>query len=247
MSWIARSIANTLKLDDDDDDKEHQHANPNADSTDPNSPLKPDQHHLDHQTESPSSQSSNQSPRGVKEDLSEITKTLTRQLWGVASFLAPPPPPEQTSSSSSALPRQIADSNPSQLSDHKAPEDEEDEDVISGIRSDFAEISGRFKTGISKLSSTKTVSEITKIASNFLQLGSEEHEIGDAVGVTEEVLAFARNIAMHPETWLDFPLPHDEDSDGSTLVILHLFEIIMRFDLIKKFLLINCHFRLFTE
>ncbi|KAF3962637.1 hypothetical protein CMV_012873 [Castanea mollissima] len=35
--------------------------------------------------------------------------------------------------------RQIADSNPSQLSDHKAPEEEEEdeEDVISGIRYDF--------------------------------------------------------------------------------------------------------------
>ena len=63
------------------------------------------------------------------------------------------------------------------------------------------------------------MSEITKIASNFLQLGSEE-EIGDAVGVTEEVLAFARNISMHPETWLDFPLPDDGDSDGIVIVFL---------------------------
>ena len=31
------------------------------------------------------------------------------------------------------------------------------------------------------------MSEITKIASNFLQLGSEEIDIGDAIGVTEEV------------------------------------------------------------
>ncbi|GMY11939.1 BSD domain containing protein [Fagus crenata] len=205
MSWLARSIANSLKLDDEEED---EHTNPNADATDPKSPQKSipeaDQHH--HQPDSPSSPS-NQSPRGVKEDLSEITKTLTRQLWGVASFLAPPPEP-----SSSAPPRQIPDSNPSQPSDQ--PDDEaSEEDVISGIRSDFAEISGRFKTGISKLSSTKTVSEITKIASNFLQLGSEEIDIGDAIGVTEEVVTFARNIAMHPETWLDFPLPHDEDSD----------------------------------
>ncbi|CBI35753.3 unnamed protein product, partial [Vitis vinifera] len=26
-------------------------------------------------------------------------------------------------------------------------------------------------------------------------------------------MAFVRNIAMHPETWLDFPLVDDEDSD----------------------------------
>lgn len=40
----------------------------------------------------------------------------------------------------------------------------------------------------------------------------EEEELEEcAVGVTEEVLAFARNIAMHPETWLDFPLDEEED------------------------------------
>ncbi|KAM1476674.1 hypothetical protein ACFXTO_038633 [Malus domestica] len=32
-----------------------------------------------------------------------------------------------------------------------------------------------------------------------------------AVEITEEVLAFARNIAMHLETWLDFPLDEEED------------------------------------
>lgn len=37
------------------------------------------------------------------------------------------------------------------------------------------------------------------------------------VGVTEEVVAFARNLAMHPETWLDFPLPDDPDSDDFDL------------------------------
>jgi hypothetical protein len=34
--------------------------------------------------------------KGVREDLSELTKSLTRQLWGVASFLAPPPPAEKS-------------------------------------------------------------------------------------------------------------------------------------------------------
>lgn len=179
---------NSLKLDDNDNDDEG--ANINANAADPKSPPEP-------KPDSPSSPS-NSSPRGVRDDLSEITKSVTRQLWGVASFLAPPP--------------QIPVSNPPQPSDQPDHGEPSEEDVISGIRSDFAEISGKFKTGISKLSSNKTVSEITKIASNLLQLGSEE-EIGDAVGVTEEVLAFARNISMHPETWLDFPLPDDEDSD----------------------------------
>jgi hypothetical protein len=205
MSWLARSIANSLKLDDNDNDDEDTNINANA--ADPKSPPKP-------KPDSPSSPST-PSPRGVRDDISELTKTVTRQLWGVASFLAPPPPPPQ-----------IPDSNPPQPSDQPDHGEPSEEDMISGIRSDFAEISGKFKTGISKLSSNKAVSEITKIASNFLQLGSEE-EIGDAVGVTEEVLAFARNIAMHPETWLDFPLPDDEDPDGIILVFFFLFYLFL--------------------
>ena len=38
--------------------------------------------------------------------------------------------------------------------------------------------------------------------------------VGDAVGVTEEVLAFAMNIAYHPETWLDFPLEEEDEGIG---------------------------------
>lgn len=36
-----------------------------------------------------------------------------------------------------------------------------------------------------------------------------------AVGLTNEVVAFANSIAVHPETWLDFPLPEEEDDDGN--------------------------------
>ncbi|XP_030926058.1 uncharacterized protein LOC115952866 [Quercus lobata] len=40
--------------------------------------------------------------RGMKEDLSKVKQTLTRQLWGVASFLAPPPPPSSSQSQPSS-------------------------------------------------------------------------------------------------------------------------------------------------
>ena len=33
------------------------------------------------------------------------------------------------------------------------------------------------------------------------------------VKITNEVLAFARNIGMHPKTWLDFPIDEEEDLD----------------------------------
>lgn len=217
MSWLARSIANSLKLDDDDEDDENAGGNPK-------SPLKSDSvSDRYHQTDSPSqssqssSSSSTPTARGVKEDLSELKNTLTRQFWGVASFLAPPP--EHSASHSQVSDPKTNEPLDKSTTDNPSGAKLSEEDLIAGIRSDFAEISGKFKTGISKLSNTKTVSEITKIASNFLQFGSEDsldnYDVGSAVGVTEEVLIFVRNIVLHPETWLDFPLPYDDDSDGS--------------------------------
>lgn len=188
MSWFTRSIANTLNL---DEDEFHNHNN----GTNKEDDL----------LDSPSSPSS-----GVKEDLSELTKTLTRQFWGVASFLAPPPPSDHSP---------VSNSQPSD------PEGV-DVDARSGIRSDFAEIGGKFRTGISKLSSNIAVSEITKLASNLLQLGPEEENydlLRGAVGVTDEVVAFVRDIAMHPETWLDFPLPEDEYDEGNIVFECALF------------------------
>ncbi|KAH7520326.1 hypothetical protein FEM48_Zijuj08G0132200 [Ziziphus jujuba var. spinosa] len=212
MSWLARSIANSLKLDDDNENEVVASNDNNA--TAPKSPSK-----LNPDADSSTSASSTPTARGVKDDLSELTKTLSRQFWGVATFLAPPP------DSSSPHSTQISDSSHPKPSDRSETEEEEsdpkisEEDVIAGIRSDFAEIGGRFKSGISKLSNNMAVSEFTKIASNFLQFGSEEDDLRarGAVGVTDEVLAFARNIAMHPETWLDFPLPDDDESDDFEL------------------------------
>ncbi|XP_009629349.1 uncharacterized protein [Nicotiana tomentosiformis] len=192
MSWFARSIANTLKLDD-DDDRNDVVSSPNH----------------DHSTEEKQQTDDNSPSRGVKEDISELTKTLTRQFWGVASFLAPPPQSEPYK------PLEDPNSEPNRNSDNE----ESDLAGIAGLRSDIAEIGGRFKTGISKLSKNIPVSEITKMASNLLQLGPEEEEEEGrgAVGVTEDVVAFVRDIAMHPETWLDFPLLDDDDDEDFDL------------------------------
>ncbi|KAM3363375.1 hypothetical protein P3S68_018229 [Capsicum galapagoense] len=191
MSWFARSIANTLRLEDDVVSSPNHHH-----STD--QPTTQKQQTVDVDVDVDVDDSSPVSPsRGVKEDISELTKTLTRQFWGVASFLAPPPQSEPD--------KTLLDP------------DEEDSDPagIAGLRSDIIEIGGRFKSGISKFSKNIPVSEITKMASNLLQLGEEEeeHPGRGAVGVTEEVVAFVRDIAMHPETWLDFPLLDDEDDE----------------------------------
>ncbi|KAJ4844192.1 hypothetical protein Tsubulata_000865 [Turnera subulata] len=212
MSWLARSIANSLRLDDDGAndapvDRSNTNRSDNNSSLDSKSPPpKPESDQQPSQSSSPSSSSTTATPRGVKEDLTDLTKTLTRQFWGVASFLAPPPPSSSSQASSSPP---ISPSPPPPTD----PEEDEADALIAGIRSDFAEIGGKFRSGISKLSSHKTVSEFTKIASNLLQqIGSDpDYTHGDAVGVTEEVVAFARDVAMHPETWLDFPIPNEED------------------------------------
>ncbi|CAN4079806.1 unnamed protein product [Withania somnifera] len=195
MSWFARSIA---KLDDDDVVSSPKH------------PHSTDKHTTEKQQTDDDNDSSPVSPsRGVKEDFSELTKTLTRQFWGVASFLAPPPQfePDKLLPDPNSGPARDSDDYPA---------------GIAGLRSDITEIGGRFKNGISKFSKSIPVSEITKMASNLLQLASEEEEeefdsSRGAVGVTEEVVAFVRDISMHPQTWLDFPLFHDEDEEDFDL------------------------------
>ncbi|CAI9780800.1 unnamed protein product [Fraxinus pennsylvanica] len=225
MSWFARSIASTLKFDENDDDV----------STG-NKP-KPENLLQDDDFSSPISPSG-----GVKEDFSELTKTLKNQFWGVASFLAPPP----------------------QLDPNKS-EQEPDPDEKSGIQTDLAEIGGRFRNGISKLSNNINVSEITKMASNFLHLESDDEieKEGSAenfdsarkkvVGVTEEVVTFARDIAMHPKTWLDFPLPENDDFDMSdaqqehALAVEHIVPRLsaLRFELCPGYMSESCFWKIY--
>ncbi|CAM0876005.1 unnamed protein product [Alopecurus aequalis] len=282
MSWLARSIATSLNIPDDsgaDDDPDALLAAAAASSPSSRIPPPPPPPHQLHSA----------ATEGVKEDLTELSKTLSRQLWGVANFLAPPPGEASPSPSPSSAGSQSTAAN-------TPPE-------IAGIRNDFSEISGRFRTGISRISRHKAVSGFSTIASNFfapedgedeelleaannkdlvddvrlnredgedearhadevrheweekvrLGVGDDEarheweprvrhqvndgegwHEDGpelddarvrqeeeevqeewDVIGITDEVLTFAANIARHPETWLDFPLlPDEEDSDG---------------------------------
>uniref|UniRef100_A0A7C9ANM1 BSD domain-containing protein n=1 Tax=Opuntia streptacantha TaxID=393608 RepID=A0A7C9ANM1_OPUST len=145
---------------------------------------------------------------GVKDDLSAIGETIGRQLRGVAAFLAPPPADDSAGDGTSQK--------------------------LAGIRNDLAEIGGSFKTSLSLLSSNRAVSEISKLASNLLQL-NEETELGDddrlnndnagddyegedeyeGAGVTDEVIEFAAKISNRPELWTDFPLAFEQEFDLS--------------------------------
>ena len=173
MSWLAHSLSKSLRIEEDDGDGEdNDDVVPNNNSNEahvpPTTSTKPQAD--DNEIESDEEEEEDAQTRGVKEDLSEFQQTLTRQFWGVASFLAPPPSHPSTPSN-----RLAPDCGRSEPADHQPGqppmafnEDEEEEEELEEC----------------------------------------------AVGVTEEVLAFARNIAMHPETWLDFPLDEEEDLGG---------------------------------
>ena len=155
MAWLARSIANSL-LSPEEDEPSGTAPGPSA--------------------ASPGSSSS--PPRGVREDLSELTGALATRFQGLASFLAAP---------GGGAPR--------------GP--------------DPAEIAGRFRAGLARLPGRQAVADLAKIASSLLPPEGDAGWAEDAVGVTEEVVAFARDAAMRHELWLNFPLlPDDADSDG---------------------------------
>uniref|UniRef100_A0A453FL31 BSD domain-containing protein n=1 Tax=Aegilops tauschii subsp. strangulata TaxID=200361 RepID=A0A453FL31_AEGTS len=185
MSWLARSIAATLSSAPDDDDDDHSEAA--SGHTSPDHAANADAEE-DEQPDTPG--------RGVKGDISELTESLTRRFWGVASFLAPPPPAGAEAETLTAAAEAEAEGEYGPQSPR-----------VAGIRNDLAEIGGRVRSGISMLSNANAVAEISKIASSFLPfVPEEEEEEVDAVGVTEEVVVFVRHISTSPETWLDFPL-----------------------------------------
>lgn len=182
MSWLARSIATSLRLDDNDDTNHHL-SDDFADKI------------AAGETDSDQTYDDEQRGGGMKEDFSELKQTLTRQIWGVASFLAPPPPPP--------LPNR-----------HQRP------DLFAGDRS--LEASGEeIEVDLGKCRSGG-YRDLAQMLPYRL-----EDQIGGAVGITEESLGFASNIAHHPETWLDFPLFEEEDIDGNFYVFAHNLRIFL--------------------
>ena len=145
---------------------------------------------LSHQDNNDGLESEEAQSRGMKEDLSKLKQTLTHQLWGVFSFLAPPPPPPPSSQS-----------QPSSLSAHS--------DLRRLCFDDSVEIS-------TKMNADSFASEMES------ESDLEEHGFG-GVGITDKVLAFARNNRMHPETWLDFPIDEEEDLDRMCLFFFFSF------------------------
>lgn len=225
MAWLARSLADSLRLDggggdddaeadDEEGDEEEEEEEAAENDVAPACPTAGPNHRLSPRDREPIAGEAGiappegATPRGVKEDLTELKQTFTRQLWGVANFLAPPPSQPNTP------PPPPADDEWSRL-EPSDPSDrggggrrERSGDAVPGSRGDVAEMAP-------KLDAIESGSEIGEGDEDS---GEEERAYGDAVGVTDEVLAFARNISMHPETWLDFPLDSEDDLDGTSIL-----------------------------
>ncbi|KAJ9566899.1 hypothetical protein OSB04_002865 [Centaurea solstitialis] len=186
MSWLARSIAESLQIQEDEDEDDRP-----TTTTDNNSNKQQQQQEFNLEEDEQGSDSQTLTGGGgVKEDLSEFTESLARQFRGVASFLAPPPPPPPPP----PLPLR-----------HRLPvvATRPDPSVSSPVSvDDVSNSDSRFGAG-NGVSNSAT----------FGDEDQEEENGGDFVGVTEEVLTFAMNIAHHPETWLDFPLSEEEEEN----------------------------------
>ncbi|PPR96993.1 hypothetical protein GOBAR_AA23685 [Gossypium barbadense] len=166
MSWLARSLANSLSLDDD--------GNESASSGDEEN-----------------------------DDVSHDSRSSAPPLHLIHN--------EETEAKGEH--RSLAPEQPSDQSISRDEEDPSDPAAVAGVRDDLAEIGGT----------------LSKMESDYFPFGQgengeeneceEEEEDFDVVGITDEVLAFARNIAHHPETWLDFPLDPDEDLDDFDMSI----------------------------
>ncbi|CAI9303131.1 unnamed protein product [Lactuca saligna] len=191
MSWLPRSIANSLLIDGEDEDEDDR---PTVASDYNNHP--PQSQSVTEQEFNPKQDGSDPQTltTGLKEDLSEFTESLARQLWGVASFLAPPPPPPPPP----PLPlRHSSRTTPKPDTSASIRRDSSDGDNMSNSICEDSRFGG--ETGVSN--------------SSIYPNDNKEENHTDFVGVTDEVLAFAMNIAHHPETWLDFPLTEEEELD----------------------------------
>lgn len=151
-----------------------------------------------HQHEDDSSTNRN---GGVKDDLSLIGETISRQFRGVAAFLAPPPLTANERQSKLAPAPQWSDSPSSPSA------------VLLGIRNDLVEIGGSFKSGLSMLSSNKAVTRISKFVSNLLRFQNQdeyEDEFDGVPGITKDVLEFVQKISQRAGCWTEFPLSLDD-------------------------------------
>lgn len=223
------------------------------DDDDENNPKTPTERHVPERNADrlpPMSPEEEAQARGVKDDLSELSHTLTRKFRGVANFLAPLPersssdlsnprlsqsrfsdpelnqsssPDPRLNRSSSSDPRLDQSSSFDPRLNQPPSSSDRPESRVGDDTNETRETEIRAKSWGSGTMEDKRLEDLRddpeeeeEEEETDEEEEEEEEEEMDAVALTDEVLAFARNIAMHPETWLDFPLDPDEDLDGIT-------------------------------
>lgn len=214
MSWLARSLANSLRLDDDNDDIYNENdivSDPPTTSPRNYPQQRQQENELASEIEEEEEDNDETEGRGVKEDLDEIKQTLTRQFWGMASFLAPPPTTSESDPSpfvSNQSDHSVSDNQQQQSQQQQQQQQQLDDAVNSNQSSDMEQVA---------LGADDPDPILSTFGSDSEGNLEPECDLQNAVGITEEVLTFATNIAMHPETWLDFPIDEEDDTDGNIL------------------------------
>ncbi|XP_061372025.1 uncharacterized protein LOC133314555 [Gastrolobium bilobum] len=209
MSWLARSLANSLRLDGDGDDENDIALDPPTTSSGsyPQHQRQPQENALGSEEDEEGDDEETQG-RGVKEDLDEIKQTLTRQFWGMASFLAPPPTGSQSDDPTPASAPFISNQFDYSVSENGNEQQEVFDAAISN-----QSYSSDVEQGTFPVDDPNPDPNLVSFGSDSEGNREPECALERAVGITEEVLAFAMNISMHPETWLDFPIDEEEDTE----------------------------------
>eukprot|EP00270_Netrium_digitus_P009435 TRINITY_DN2866_c0_g1_i1.p1 TRINITY_DN2866_c0_g1~~TRINITY_DN2866_c0_g1_i1.p1 ORF type:complete len:649 (-),score=226.84 TRINITY_DN2866_c0_g1_i1:282-2228(-) len=175
---------------------------------------------------------------GIRRDMAELSDTLASSFSSVMRVVTgddivarstttwqqtPPSRPEYFHSSTER------DASGSEVAVGKgkgttADEDDEAEGggLLQAAKEDLSALTGTIKIGFSGIS--KLATSILPFGLDDGSDGSDGDEgagVGDDEGahkLSDEVVAFANSIAIHPETWMDFPLP-PEDEDGDDFIL----------------------------
>ncbi|XP_076936152.1 uncharacterized protein LOC143603142 [Bidens hawaiensis] len=121
------------------------------------------------------------------------------------------------------LARSIA--NSLQIDDHDPPttSTQSNSQTLTGVQEDLSEFTESLSRQIWTVASflsppppppSDRINGDDDVSNSNCEVLNSKLDVGmESVGVTDEVLVFATNIAHHPETWLDFPLSEEEEEE----------------------------------
>nr|DAD27410.1 TPA_asm: hypothetical protein HUJ06_028878 [Nelumbo nucifera] len=107
--------------------------------------------------------------------------------------------------------------------------------LFLSIRNGFGKISGSFRSGLSILSTNKSLKEDEEGGDGDESFG-EDHGGGDGggiVGVMDEDLQFAQEVSMRPEFCVDFPLSMSIDNQIMSCLFFYGIQLTVAFILVQ--------------